>query len=537
MSEWKHPAGGPVQTRPLTEGTDTRPKRRWRNWIARHWRGDLPLWVSYWVISLITNLATPVIAAGISLLMRSGTYEPLRSFAAIVTIWIIAVVVTTWQLGGLWRSARRYRVDKARDGKWGVWGIAAQISVVVGVIATGFAFVREGVPQLVEVYAIAFRGDPDIPDYTIRVMRDGTEAEIAGGFKYGLTEDFGKVLAASPRIGVVHLDSLGGRIGEGQSLYRLIRQHGLTTYVRANCMSACTLAFAAGRERYIAQGATLGFHRGAFPGTDEGAQDHAQRMIFTEAGFAPAFIDTALSTPHRSMFKPSADVLLDAHVITAVASEDRFAYSGMGTDFSAATIAAILGNVPTLAAIRDRYSDQFEALVNDYRAAITSGKTEAETIAILRAKIGPFIKSRLPEADDDVVIESYQLMTDELKALRGKNPAWCYGLALHGDKTFHREIPTALLERESRNQERVIRTATKRAPVDADAANASIDKIFDRMRQSGTTDDDVTLLASDEVEASQQPRYCDLTISFHEELEKLPRDEAILAMRFLMEAK
>jgi len=97
-------------------------------------------------------------------------------------------------------------------------------------------------------------------------MRDGTEAEISGGFKYGLTDDFSKILLASRQIKVVHLDSVGGRLGEGEKLFKLIRERGLTTYVSSKCMSACTLAFAGGRERYLLKSASLGFHKGAFPG-------------------------------------------------------------------------------------------------------------------------------------------------------------------------------------------------------------------------------------------------------------------------------
>ena len=41
----------------------------------------------------------------------------------------------------------------------------------------------------------------------------------------------------------------------------------------------------------------------------------------------------------------------------------------------------------------------------------------------------------------------------------------------------------------------------------------------------------------DDVEAASQPRYCDLNINFYEELMKLPKGEALIAMRFLLESK
>ena len=48
---------------------------------------------------------------------------------------------------------------------------------------------------------------------------------------------------------------------------------------------------------------------------------------------------------------------------------------------------------------------------------------------------------------------------------------------------------------------------------------------------------DLASLDKDDVEAASQPRYCDLNISFYEELMKLPKGEAVIAMRFLLEAK
>jgi hypothetical protein len=64
----------------------------------------------------------------------------------------------------------------------------------------------------------------------MRVMRDGTEIEITGGMKYGLSDDFRRVIAAAPRLRVVHLNSIGGRIGEAEKLHKIIKEKGFITY-------------------------------------------------------------------------------------------------------------------------------------------------------------------------------------------------------------------------------------------------------------------------------------------------------------------
>src|SRR5207237_4058738 len=69
------------------------------------------------------------------------------------------------------------------------------------------------------------------------------------------------MLAHDPSIHRLELDSPGGDIHEGMALGALVKKYALSTFVRHQCASACTLAFAAGPERFLAADAKLGFHR------------------------------------------------------------------------------------------------------------------------------------------------------------------------------------------------------------------------------------------------------------------------------------
>jgi len=256
-----------------------------RNIVARHWRGELPLWASYWLVVWLGNIAFAILGLGIAKAFRAESgYNPTNIFAVIVLTWSSLVVVVTWQLVGVWRSANKYAQSRARAGLGAFWGRLAQAAVILGAIGNFATFMREGAPQVVEVSGMAFRNDPDVPDYAIRVMRDGTEAEIVGGFKFGLTEDFVKILSASRQISVVHLDSIGGRLGEGEKMFKLIRDRGLNTYVSSKCLSACTLAFAGGRERFLHRDASLGFHKGTFPGR----QGRRKHLLDSQSGNIPS---------------------------------------------------------------------------------------------------------------------------------------------------------------------------------------------------------------------------------------------------------
>jgi hypothetical protein len=64
------------------------------------------------------------------------------------------------------------------------------------------------------------------------------------------------------RSAIVFLDSPGGFLDAGLSIGRVIKKNGFVTAVvdHAACNSACALAWLGGKERYIGEGALVGFH-------------------------------------------------------------------------------------------------------------------------------------------------------------------------------------------------------------------------------------------------------------------------------------
>ncbi len=302
------------------------------NIMTLHWRGELPLWFSCWVVGVIGSLIIPFIpAVVIALFKTERSYDPSSIFSVSAAVWIAVFAIAVWQTVGVWRCADRYAAahlprpdDRAGDAELApIWSGLARLVVIVGFASLLAAFGTAWLPQLHELYKIAFYGDPDIPPYSIRISKDGTEAEITGGFKYGLTDEFAVITKNARHLRFVHLDSAGGRLGEAEKLFTLIRERGLNTYVSSRCFSACTLAFAGGRERVLKRGATLGFHKAEFPGVSENEFDDLQYKVFNAAGFDSRFIERALSTPHKDLWMPLPDVLLAAGVITGVTDGTR----------------------------------------------------------------------------------------------------------------------------------------------------------------------------------------------------------------------
>jgi hypothetical protein len=508
------------------------------NIVARHWRGDLPLWASYWLVVWLGNIAFAILGVAIARAFRAESgYNPTNIFAVIVLTWLSLVVVVTWQLVGVWRSANKYARTRARAGLGAFWGRLAQTAVILGAIGNFATFMREGAPQVVEVSGMAFRNDPDVPDFAIRVMRDGTEAEIVGGFKFGLTEDFMKILSASRQISVVHLDSIGGRLGEGEKMFKLIRDRGLNTYVSSKCLSACTLAFAGGRERFLHRDASLGFHKGTFPGVREGDFDSIQRNVFRSAGFDETFIVEALSTPHNEMWRPSPPALMRAKVVTAIADGSKFAFSGLGADLSKERIGKVLANaLPVFDTIRTRFPDQYDALAEEYYHNLVKGKTEAETIEALRGKLMPFIRTLLPLADDEVLIDYNRLLQDQYRELSAKDPSRCYAYASGEDSraNFSGELSKRLLQQELALNERAVKTAAKREQVDTNRIEALWRRVHTQMSAGGVTTADWTLFETRRVPKASHARYCTIATIFVREVGKLPQIEAAILMREIL---
>jgi hypothetical protein len=118
------------------------------NFIVKNWRGELPLWKSYWIAGFAGSLVLGVLAAIVVAVISeiSGAdYDPLAIFATLVATWVLQLLFSIWQSVGVWRSAGRYIADRLAVGKRAVWGRLARAGVLLGVAMILFAFARQGV--------------------------------------------------------------------------------------------------------------------------------------------------------------------------------------------------------------------------------------------------------------------------------------------------------------------------------------------------------------------------------------------------------
>jgi hypothetical protein len=281
----------------------------------QHWRGDLPLPVSYWLNNTLLSIA--VMALLLCAPWREFVERSPRLYSgAIVCVWTLLVIMTVWQVVGTWRSADRH----VGSGRRALWANAAKIALLISTVASAKEFAVVGMPQVFEYAKLAAGYDP-LGSYHVRITKD--ELEVEGSIVFGLSDDVRSALRAHPMIAVIHLNSHGGRVSEARRLRNVISSNHLTTSTASGCFSACTLAYAAGARRLIARDASLGFHQYAFPGVKPGDLDGVyaiDKADWLARGFSSAFVERAFTTPHTDLWKPSHRELLEAHVITGYAS-------------------------------------------------------------------------------------------------------------------------------------------------------------------------------------------------------------------------
>jgi hypothetical protein len=519
-----------------------KPKRS-SNFVVKNWRGEFSLGTTYWLFGFLGNVSADILAIAVVAAFQSDSgYQPRAIFASILIVWTGIVIVSIWQTVGIWRSANRHIEARALLGKKSPWAGLAKIAVFLGFIRLVATFLSSGWPQLLETGRMSFLDDPDIPAYSIRVMRNGTEAEIIGGFKYGLTDDFVKILNASRQIRVVHLDSVGGRIGEAVKLNKVIHNRNLDTYVSSNCLSACTVAFAGGVRRILRQGAILGFHAPSFPGMSKEELAEAskkQRYIFAAAGFDKRFVDKALSTPSTEIWEPTSSALLEAKAITAISDGDDFAMSGMGTLKTKNDFGQMLSKaLPIMEALKTRFPNDYDSLVEVYYDNFESGKTEAESVGVGRSKLLVILKKLRPLADDGVLSEISALYADQYKALGSKSALLCYQYASGvGDTVMPSDLPPALIQREDNVNRRIVETASSRTAADGTALAAVWEKIGTILASNGVSSDQFDLLFAATVPSNKYGDYCAATTTLFKEISKLPQSEAGMVMREILADK
>ena len=488
--------------------------------FVRFWRGGYSLWISFWLIGLALYGLGIAAILGLTRLIYREPYDPQVIALAIFGTWAVTVPVLFYQSVGVWRAAVRSRAANL-ESRWR-WMCArlAQLSVLAVVVLIAVRFGQIGIPQVEAAWRMAYKGDPDIPAFSLRVLREGTELEITGGFKYGLTLQARAIMAASPDLKVVHLSSVGGRIGEALEFAKLLKERHLSTYVGTSCLSACTLAFIAGQDRYLKAGSKLGFHRESFAGS-EGA--NVMGKLLLDAGIDGPFVDRVAAQPATGMWYPSLGELQAAHVVTETVDSHRFAATGLGANPTPGALARDLHTNGIFRAFEDLDPFIFESLVEEYRRRYTAGQSEGDIQDGLTAMVARRIRQHIVTTDNAVLVDYANLMADQYAAIGAKDPRACFIRLTQGATTSQSVFfGQELRERESALQERALRSTYPRTPVPPDLLQADYAVIFKQLSDRYSAEELALFGHAEKVRPAQYATYCRLATAIFRGIAALP---------------
>ena len=387
------------------------------NYFVRHWRGQLPLPVSYWVNWLLVSalLAVGVLSAkDPALLERLGTNAGSWELAVAAS----ALAAMAWQSVGLWRSADRYVVGGGRR----EWATLAKVCVGIGLLpVVGSAL--EQLPAVQQTLDARFRERPRVTQ--LYVAKAGTEIEIAGGLSPGIATALSSTLDRTPTIRVVRLANAGGSISEAHKLAGLIAARDLVTFAPHECDGACLLAFLGGKLRYMGLGGRLGFYGASVAGTGGAGEKRNQlfREVMLARGVPTAFIAQALAAPDSHPWYPTTSELLQANVITGIADDPEHA----AQEFDArARLEADFLTVPVFAVLRRLEPDTFAQLKETYVSGVLGGVPRNEMNAKLHAAImEKVIPKYVRIAPDHELVAYWRTQLDKARELRAIDPKYC----------------------------------------------------------------------------------------------------------------
>lgn len=513
-------------------------RRRAQNFIARHWRGELSLPVSYWLISFAANvcgtLAVLVLTATFT---PDDGYEPAGILVLLAVIWAILVVLLVWQIVGLWRSAARRAEEQFKLRQSAFWARAAQFMAVIGVLQFGASFANTGLPQFSELSRIVFQNDPDIPDATLRISDDARILELSGGIKYGLASQVETLLKAAPNIAGLLLSSPGGRVAEAEKVFNLVRSRGLDTFVSDECSSACTLIFVAGRNRLVGQFGKLGFHGSYFPGVtaaDLQAANNDWAGLYRTAGLTADFLDLALRVPPERMWYPTRAELRQAGVVVGNVSEVAALPKDFTPEASLTSVRDSFLAASSLYEAIDIHAPDLAAVIYAHGLNYAEGNISADTLALrVSGIVSQVVKSRLSAADDQTLVDYAMIAADEYDELLQRDATACFHHA-SGTSSVNvsKYISGELAARELAINERIIRGTGTAAFVTQAYLDAIWSDVALAMQNSMTEAQfEVSTKPAEQITSSEHEAYCISAAVLMRELAKLPANQAAAAIR------
>ncbi len=428
-------------------------------YIARHWRGELTLPVSFWVNNFL--LAAPVgfaIGALAAWIAVTGDYLRGGSIALLVA-WPLLLAFSVWCIVGAWRAATAH----TDSGGSSLWAGLAKLMLVLSALSTAGSALFEFAPN-VGAYLRMARGIDPIGHVRATLSADGRRLRLEGPLGLGDGERIRALTAKAAGLRVVELDSPGGRLKEGEEIAALVKRASWHTRTTGACESACTLVHMAGERKQLLPGAKIGFHRASAGTVNPVLDTLANRelvRIYREAGLPERFIERTLATPASRMWYPSRDELVGAGLVS-LAERPLDIDLPDSARAPASEYADAMTGSDTWLAIEKRYPGTMAAAAARMAAARASGADAAEVQVQGQKVIELHLPALLADAGPELRESYLALLAQQMAAARAGSappaagagtgapavPPACIGV-LAADAAARRALSPELVQREA----------------------------------------------------------------------------------------
>lgn len=430
-----------------TTGSDDGLRRRLAQvpYHRRHLRGDLPVAQSLWINTLLLPLPLLVLLGAASAWTRLHSTGLWAAGLFLLLGWPLALGLIGWGAWGVWRSSRQPPLNASTKDR--VMAVAAPAAAgAVLVAGLGLAAVNLG-PRVLELAAALVGRDP-LGSLSAQVSADGRRLQLSGPVALGDAARVTALLAASPQLRLVALQSAGGRLDEALRIAEAVRERGLATRANGPCSDVCPFIFLAGSKRHLLPGARLGFHRvsaGAFNPPYQALVNRALRHRLIKAGLTPHMATKAVATPPDSLWFPDGDEMAAAGLVSVPERPLDVDLPGPGAA-SRADYAEALSASPLWQQLERRFPGaQAEAALRMHSAG-AEGPAAAQAAG--HEVVALLLPGLLAQASPETRMLFTQVLLAQINALRLLDPVACRDLLL-GDASAHRRLPPALAWREA----------------------------------------------------------------------------------------
>ncbi|WP_233237445.1 ATP-dependent Clp protease proteolytic subunit [Bordetella sp. LUAb4] len=506
-----------------SEAISAVPSRR-GNYFLRHWRGQLPLWLAFWINGVLFGLLFLFAHGYLALSMKGHSSLQLLSLESVAAL-VLAFLGLMWWAVGLWRCAD-VRLAHGRARKRSVM---VQIMLVCLAWVTLEVATTAPLGPIKDLAMLAIGKDVLGGDIDVKVAPDGRSVILVGFLHQGAADRVRQALDAAPQAKTLVLSSPGGRLQEGELLANLVRTRQLDTYVDEYCASACTYAFLAGHERAATPQARIGFHRPYSPFGGKtidviAGEDMMER--YREAGLPDWFIERVADTPSESVWYPTEQQLTDARVVTRVSlggEANRFALLK-----DRDSLLQALRREPIFVAYDRRFPGTIDKAVEQGWAVQQRGGNDGEIMTAMRGVVAATLPALLRDTDVPGLERFGRLVLTELNAARAVSPQACVQVS-EGTLDVTRTLPPAIAAEEVAVVTQLLAAPPARTPApDARTANQTLNAVLGAMPAPLRE-----VLTGERAYKDRPDLSCDANISFYETLLKQPpatRDLALQAM-------